>query len=298
VGKEYLAVTAFVNRDKQLRNLLEVSWEGRFRAVSRTFLATLHYDGTGFVGWQRQPAGRSVQAEFERVLERIFGRRTVAHAAGRTDAGVHAVGQGVSFSAPASWTDQALRRALNALLPRDCWVESVQPMLAGFHARKSAVSRRYRYDIGSDDGSASPFRRRFEWALGRPLDLELLRVSARPLLGEHDFRAFAAKADRPHYRCRLMLADWELRPGGRGVSFQVEADRFLHHMVRMLVGTMVDVGLGRRPPEDIDALLQRKDNGATSPPAPAQGLYFVAVTYPPELFDKPVGEPRAAAFLG
>lgn len=266
--------------------------------MSRTFLATVHYDGTGFVGWQRQPSGRSVQAEFERVLERIFGRRTVAHAAGRTDAGVHAVGMGVSFSAPVSWTDQALRRALNALLPRDCWVESVQPMAAGFHARKSALSRRYRYDIGLDEASASPFRRRFEWALGRPLDLHLLRVSARALRGEHDFRAFAAKGDKLHYRCRLVLADWEPRPGGQGVSFLVESDRFLHHMVRMLVGTMVDVGLGRRPPEDIAILLQRQDNGGTSPPAPAQGLYFLAVTYPPELFDTPAGEPRAAALLG
>jgi tRNA pseudouridine38-40 synthase len=266
--------------------------------VSRTFLATLHYDGTGFVGWQRQPTGRSVQSEFERVLERIFDRRTVAHAAGRTDAGVHAVGQGVSFSAPANWTDQALRRALNALLPRDCWVESVHPMQPGFHARKSAQSRRYRYDVGLDDGAASPFRRRFEWALGRSLDVELMRGSARLLRGEHDFRAFAAKGDKPHYRCRLSLAEWMPRAEGRGVSFQVEADRFLHHMVRMLVGTMVDVGLGRRPAEDIRILLQRTDNAETSPPAPAHGLYFVAATYPSELFDRAVGEPRAAAVLG
>src|SRR4051812_25255332 len=118
--------------------------------MSRTFLAILHYDGTGFVGWQRQPAGRSVQIEFERVLERLFSHRTVAHAAGRTDAGVHAIGLGVSFSGPANWTAVALHRALNALLPSDCWVEAVHPMHSGFHARKSAISRRYRYDIGLD----------------------------------------------------------------------------------------------------------------------------------------------------
>jgi tRNA pseudouridine38-40 synthase len=266
--------------------------------VSRTYLATLHYDGTGFVGWQRQPTGRSVQSEFERVLEHIFGRRTVAHAAGRTDAGVHAIGQGISFSAPASWTDHALHRALNALLPRDCWVESVDPMVAGFHARKSALSRRYRYDIGLDAASASPFRRGFEWALSRPLDLNLLRAAAHTLQGEHDFRAYAAKSDKRHYRCRLILADWEPRPEERGVSFHVEADRFLHHMVRMLVGTMVDVALGRRPLADIELLLHRQDNSDTSPPAPAQGLYFVAATYPAELFDTSVGEARAAALLG
>jgi len=266
--------------------------------MSRTFLASLHYDGTGFVGWQRQPDGRSVQQEVERVLERLFGRRTVAHAAGRTDAGVHAVGQALSFSAPATWTETALHRALNGLLPRDCWVEAVYPMQLGFHARKSAISRRYRYDIGLDAASASPFRRRYEWALGRPLDFELLSAAALTLRGEHDFRAFAAKGDKPHHRCRLLVSEWELRSGGRQVSFHVEADRFLHHMVRMLVGTMVDVGLGRRPLSDVASLLRREDNSDTSPPAPPQGLYFVAATYPPELFLISTGELRAAAYQG
>jgi tRNA pseudouridine38-40 synthase len=209
----------------------------------------------------------------------------VAHAAGRTDTGVHAVGLAVSFSAPATWNAAALRRALNALLPTDCWIESVHPMQPGFHARKSAISRRYRYDIGLDDAASSPFRRRFEWALERPLDLAALRSAARLLLGEHDFRAFAAKgAPKPHYLCRLALSEWEPRADDRGVSFHVEADRFLHHMVRMLVGTMVDVGLERRPLADIEALLERGDNSETSPPAPPQGLYFVAATYPEALY--------------
>lgn len=265
--------------------------------MSRTFLATLQYDGTGFVGWQRQPAGRSVQVEFERVLERLFGRRTVAHAAGRTDAGVHSIGQGISFSAPASWTESALHRALNALLPKDCWVAAVHPMQFGFHARKSALSRRYRYDIGVDEASASPFRRQYEWALGRPLDLELLRAAARVIRGEHDFRAFAAKTDKPHYRCRLMVAEWEERLEGRGVTFQVEGDRFLQRMVRMLVGTMAEIGLGRRPLGDMAGLLVRRDNQSTSAPAPPQGLYFAAAVYPPELFADPVGEAHAAVHL-
>jgi tRNA pseudouridine38-40 synthase len=265
--------------------------------MSRTFLATLQYDGTGFVGWQRQPAGRSVQIEFERVLERLFGRRTVAHAAGRTDAGVHALGQGVSFSAPASWTESALHRALNALLPRDCWVAAVHPMQPGFHARRSALSRRYRYDIGLDQASASPFRRQFEWALGRPVDIELLNAAARVVRGEHDFRAFAAKADKPHYRCHLTIAEWEPRRDHRGVSFHVQADRFLQRMVRMLVGTMVEIGMDRRPLEDMSSLLRRQDNQSTSAPAPPEGLYFAAVIYPPELYANPLGAPRAALRL-
>jgi tRNA pseudouridine38-40 synthase len=125
-----------------------------------------------------------------------------------------------------------------------------------------------------------------------------MRAAAAVLSGEHDFRAFAAKSDRSHYRCRIHLSQWELRPDGRGASFKVEADRFLHHMVRMLVGTMVEIGLGRRPLEDMEVLLTRRDNLATSPPAPPHGLYFVAATYPPELFQRPTRESRAAALLG
>lgn len=266
--------------------------------MNRTFLASLHFDGTHFVGWQRQAAGRSVQGEVERVLERLFGHRAVAHAAGRTDAGVHAVGLGVSFAAPRSWTAAALRRALNALLPRDCWVEAVSPMRAGFHARKSALSRRYRYDIGLDPAAMSPFRRPFEWALVRPLEVEALHAAAAQLRGEHSFQAFAAKGEpKPHYRCRVARAEWEPRAGGCGVTFHVEADRFLHHMVRMLVGTMIDVGLGRRPLDDIAALLASDDNQATSPPAPPQGLYFVAATYPPALYDESDEETHAAVTL-
>ena len=259
--------------------------------MSRTFLATLHYDGTGFVGWQRQPAGRSVQVEFERVLERLFERRTGAHASGRTDAGVHAQGIGVSFPAPPTWQAPDLRRALNALLPHDCWIASVHLMEPGFHARKSAISRRYRYDIGLDPAAASPFRHPFEWAVSRRLELAALQRSARMLVGRHDFSAFAVKGTpKPHYRCTLSLSEWTERPEGRGVSFHVEADRFLHHMVRMLVGTMVDIGAGRRPVEDIDRLLASGDNQATSPPAPPQGLYFVAAAYPPDLFVSPSAE--------
>ena len=285
----------FVNQDKHLRSLIGLPWGTTFPSMSRTFLATLHFDGTEFVGWQRQPVGCSVQVEFERVLERLFQQRTVAHAAGRTDAGVHAIGLGVSFPAPAGWTAESLRRALNALLPRDCWIESLHPMVPGFHARKSALTRCYRYHIGTDDACSSPFRRPYEWALARPLDLTALRAAARILQGEHEFRAFAAKGEpKPHYRCRVLSAEWSARARDRGVSFDIEADRFLHHMVRMLVGTMVDVGLGRRPLADVETLLERGDNQDTSPPAPPQGLYFVRVTYPPALFAASSGDAHAA----
>jgi tRNA pseudouridine38-40 synthase len=255
--------------------------------TSRPFLAVVHYDGAQFVGWQRQRERRTVQAEFEAVLERLMGRRTVATGAGRTDTGVHALGQGVGFLAGGRWLGdtEGLRRALNALLPRDVWVERVYPMKAGFHARKTAVARRYRYVIGTDDAAHSPFRRPYEWALGSALDAAALASTAEALLGEHDFRGLAAAGPaKPHYRSRIALAAWAPRTEGVGMTFTIEADRFLHRMVRFLVGAMVDVALDRRPPSDFLRLLTASDNQAASPPAPPQGLYLAAVRYPADLY--------------
>jgi tRNA pseudouridine38-40 synthase len=255
--------------------------------TSRPLLAVVQYDGGGFAGWQRQPADRTVQAEFEAVLERLMGQRTAATGAGRTDTGVHALGQAVSFQATERWVAQRadLRRALNSLLPREIWVARVHLMRPGFDARRSATARRYRYLIGTDEAAASPFRRPYEWALGQALDVRALESATAALLGEHSFRGLAAAgANTTHYRCRVALAEWAPRADGAGLMFTVEADRFLHHMVRFIVGTMVDIALGRRPPEDFPRLLAAHDNLAASPPAPPQGLYLEAVHYPPELF--------------
>ena len=255
--------------------------------TSRPLLAVVQYDGGGFAGWQRQPEDRTVQAEFEAVLERLMGRRTAATGAGRTDTGVHALGQGVSFQANERWVSQPadLRRAMNALLPREIWVERVHLMRPGFDARRSATARRYRYLIGTDEAAASPFRRPYEWALGQVLDVRALESAAAALLGAHSFRGLAAaRANTTHYRCRVALAEWAPRADGVGLMFTVEADRFLHHMVRFIVGTMVDIALGRRPPADFLHLLAAENNLAASPPAPPQGLYLEAVRYPSELF--------------
>jgi tRNA pseudouridine38-40 synthase len=255
--------------------------------TSRPFLAVIQYDGGGFAGWQRQTVERTVQAEFEAVLERLMGRRTPATGAGRTDTGVHALGQAVSFLGGERWAadPNELRRALNALLPREIWVQRVHLMRPGFDARHSAMGRRYRYLIGTDEGAASPFRRPYEWPLGRALETSVLESAAATLIGEHDFRGLAAAgATTAHYRCRVALAQWAPRADGVGMAFTVEADRFLHHMVRFIVGTMVDIALGRRPPADFPRLLAATDNLAASPPAPPQGLYLEAVRYPPDLY--------------
>lgn len=257
--------------------------------MPRTFLATLQFDGTDFVGWQRQREGRAVQTELEAVLQRLAGQQVRVHAAGRTDAGVHALGMGASFALPDRWTPAALERALNALLPKDCFVTAVREAREGFHARRSATERRYRYLIGTDPVARSPFRRPFEWALGIPLDPAPLAEAARRIVGLHDFAALSVRrSKRPHTRCEVREARWRPRPGGRGVALEIRADRFLHHMVRMLVGTMVDVALARRPIEDVDRLLRRADGIRTSPPAPAEGLYFIAAVYPDEWFALPL----------
>ncbi|HVZ77131.1 MAG TPA: tRNA pseudouridine(38-40) synthase TruA [Gemmatimonadaceae bacterium] len=253
--------------------------------AERTVQLVLHYDGSGFKGWQRQPDQRTVQADLEAALERLCGAPVGALGSGRTDAGVHARGQAVGVRVPDRWTPASLRRALNALLPPDVWVAAAHEMRADFHARYSAVSRAYSYYVGTDEEAHSPFRRRVEFAVGRPLDRGALDATAAWLHGEHCFRGFAVQGTAPpddDHRCRVLLARWRDRPGG--LVFEIEANRFLHHMVRFLVGTMVDVGTGRRDAEEFRALLHAECNREVSPPAPAHALFLDRVTYPADLY--------------
>jgi tRNA pseudouridine38-40 synthase len=245
----------------------------------------LHYDGTDFAGWQIQPQQRTVQGEIERVLATLCGERIVAQGAGRTDAGVHARGQAVGVRVPERWSAAALRRAVNALLTPDVWVAAAFEMRPEFHARYSARSRRYAYHVATGDDARSPFRRRTEWAFPRSLDRGALDTAAATIVGEHRFLAFAVRGTAPatdSHRCAVSHAQWCEREGG--LTFHVEADRFLHHMVRFLVGTMLDIASGRRPPGDMDRLLLADANDAVSPPAPAHGLFLERVSYPPDLY--------------
>lgn len=251
----------------------------------RTLQLVLHYDGAGFSGWQVQPEARTVQGEVERVLARLCGQRIVAQGAGRTDAGVHARGQAVGVRVPEKWRADALRRAMNALLPDDVWVAAAREMRPEFHARFSARSRRYAYQVGTDDEAHSPFRRRTEWALRTPLERSALDDAARALMGTHCFVAFAVRGTAPDHdahRCTVTDARWTDRAGG--LTFHIESNRFLHHMVRFLVGTMVAIAAGQRPPTDLAALLHARTNDDVSPPAPAHALFLERVTYPPELY--------------
>lgn len=253
--------------------------------TARTVQLVLHYDGTAFAGWQVQPEQRTVQGEVERVLAGLCGERVVAQGAGRTDAGVHARGQAVGVRVPEKWTAPNLRRALNALLPDDVWVAAAHEMRPGFHARFSATARRYAYQVGTDDEAHSPFRRKTEWAYRHTIRRDLLDAAAAHLVGEHCFIAFAVRGTAPvsdSHRCTVTEARWIDRPGG--LTFHVQANRFLHHMVRFLVGSMLEEASGRRPEGSVRALLDASSNDAVSPPAPAHGLVLERVIYPPELY--------------
>jgi tRNA pseudouridine38-40 synthase len=247
----------------------------------RSVQLVLHYDGAGFSGWQRQPDARTVQGVMEDGMRRLCQDAVPVLGAGRTDAGVHARGQVAGVRVPDRWTAAELRRALNAVLPPDVWVAASHEMVPEFHARFDATARRYSYRVGLDDAARSPFRRRWCWPVGRPLDTVRLTEAAAPLLGQHVFRAFAVKGTAPaddDHACHITRAEWTL--DGSDAVFHVEANRFLHHMVRFLVGTMVDVASGRRPIEDIPRLLASATNDDTSAPAPPDGLCLEQVTYP------------------
>lgn len=255
--------------------------------AERTVQLVLHYDGAGFSGWQRQPDQRTVQAVVEQALERLCGSPIGALGSGRTDAGVHARGQAAGVRVSERWDAPRLRRALNALLPDDVWVAAAAEMRPDFHARYSATSRRYSYRVGTDDEARSPFRRRYEHAVPRPIDRAALDAAAATFVGEHCFRAFAVQGTAPahdEHRCTVHQAVWRDRPAGEGVVFEIEANRFLHHMVRFLVGTMLDVATGRRPLADVPMLLAASDNREVSAPAPAHALFLERVAYPPELY--------------
>ncbi|MES3032962.1 MAG: tRNA pseudouridine(38-40) synthase TruA [Gemmatimonadota bacterium] len=251
----------------------------------RTFQLVIQYDGEAFAGWQRQPAQRTVQGVLEEGLARLTQLHISVIGAGRTDAGVHALGQAASVQVPEKWEPDRLRRALNAVLPRDVRCADVLAMQDAFHARFSATARQYRYLIGTDADAAGPFRYNREWALPHAPDLARLQEEAATVLGEHSFRAFAVKGTAPaddDHRCHVTTCRWEMRPGG--LALVIAANRFLHHMVRFLVGTMVEVGTGRRPPGTIAALRLTDENRQVSPPAPACGLYLERVTYPEHLY--------------
>lgn len=239
------------------------------------FKLTISYDGTDYHGWQRQPNRVTIQGRLEDALARILGEKINLQAAGRTDAGVHALGQVASFRANCRLSETELLRALNAILPFDIRILNIEKMPPGFHARKSARSKVYRYRIKISP-IVIPFDYRYVLHYPYPLDIPAMKEAARRFEREADFSAFSS-GDYPNpvrkiYSSRLENCEDEL-------VYTVEANGFLRYMVRTIVGTLIMIGRGRLKPEDIDLLFEQKRRTLSSPSAPARGLCLVQVNY-------------------
>lgn len=246
--------------------------------MSRTFKLVLQYDGTDYVGWQRQTRGESIQGSVEAALARIEGRPVTVHGAGRTDAGVHACAQAASVRLDTALDAATLVRALNANLPPAIRITSVELAADAFHARFDARSKSYEYRIRNGP-TVPPFERLYVWHVAQPLDLDAMQRAAAPLVGEHDFAAFQGADSEVHTTVRRVLgARWQ-RSGDGLLAFQITGEGFLRHMVRRIVGTLVEIGAGRRPDDEIARLLEARAAQDAARTAPACGLFLVRVDY-------------------
>ena len=241
----------------------------------RVIRLTVGYDGTDFCGWQRQPGDRTVQGELEKALAKLARKRIPVVGAGRTDSGVHALGQVASFRAELRLENDELRRALNALLPQDVRVSSVRKAPAGFDARKSARSKIYRYRIYNVP-QVSPFLFRYVLHWPGRLDFERMTEASRLFRRRGDFTAFSSNRLLQPVR-RVMRS--ELKKKGREITYTIEADGFLRYMVRTIVGTLLEVGRGKIEPRAVEDLFARKKRSLASPTAPAKGLCLIKVVY-------------------
>ena len=255
-----------------------------------TFKITLAYDGTDFVGWQRQASGSSIQGLIEDALFDLDGREIPVIGAGRTDAGVHALGQVASFSLHRDIDASTLVSALNARLPNTVRVLTAEPVATTFHARYNALAKTYRYRIWNGD-VMSPFERAYAWHLTGPLDRAAMVEAASLVEGRHDFAAFQAAggstktSEREMFSSRILGDDvaQDSSPARAAlpihIVYEARGDGFLRHMVRNIVGSLVEIGRGRRPASWLTDVLVRCDRTQAGPTAPPHGLVLVAVEY-------------------
>ena len=279
--------------------------------TEQNWKVVLSYDGTDYRGWQIQPGQPTIQGELQAALGRVVGEFPLPQGSGRTDAGVHALAQVASFALNAPIPPDSLRRALNRTLPAAIRILEAKIVPKDFHARHSTIAKTYEYRVYLERPPHSidqaiecpPFLARYVYAYPWPLDFEALQASARQFLGTHDFLSFAAtdsdvaarsgpnpkfsdtdEQGEPGAIRTIFGSFWEQHPIDGSVLFiyRVRGSGFLHHMVRNLVGTMLDVGRGYRSADEIPGMLAARARAAAGPTAPAMGLFLHSVEYPPE----------------
>jgi tRNA pseudouridine38-40 synthase len=246
--------------------------------MAQNFKLIIEYDGSAYHGWQRQKADRSVQGEIERAIEKMTGRPVTLFGSGRTDAGVHALGQVANFLCDTRLTGSELQKGLNSLLPDDIVIRDCAPVAAKFHARYDVTAKTYHYRILNRPLPAA-VGRQYLWHIRNPLAIGPMRSAAAVLLGTHDFKSFeGAGSPRSHTVRTVIRAEFRKAPDGH-LFFEIEADGFLRYMVRNLVGTLVEVGRGKFGPADVEKILLSKNRDLAGPTAPARGLFLVRVRY-------------------
>jgi len=259
----------------------------------RNVRALIAYDGSEYYGWQRQAGFESVQAELESALSVLTGDAISVHGSGRTDTGVHALGQVASFHVDTRLADDRLRNALNAHLPRDMAVRRVETCADDFHARFSARAKRYAY-LWVTRRTRPVFGRKYGYWVRSPLDLDAMRRAAAVLRGRHDFAAFATSGS-PRQDTVRTLESVHLVARRARLGLVVQGDGFLYNMVRNIAGTLHEVGIGKRDARDVERVLASRDRREAGPTAPPHGLFLVRVLYPEPVF-REVEPGRAGAF--
>lgn len=239
---------------------------------------TIEYDGTRYHGWQVQPNGRSIQQEIEAALETMTRCRIKLLGSGRTDAGVHALGQVANFICETGITPEEFLKGLNSLLPDDIVIRKVEEMPPRFHARFDAVSKRYRYQI-LNRPVPSAIERHHTWWIRSPLNLSAMKKGTAHLIGEHDFKAFEGAGSPRSSTVRRVIGIDLVKPGAGVVAIDIHATGFLRYMVRNIVGTLVDVGLHKLAPDQVQSILRSKDRSKAPATAPARGLFLMEVFY-------------------
>ena len=245
------------------------------------FKLIVAYDGTGYEGWQVQKIGTGVQEKVEAALGRLFPSKPRLHSSSRTDTGVHALGMVAHFEVPRGEFKMAIRKltlAINAHLPADIRVMSAARAAKDFHARFQAKGKQYRYAVWNHT-AMNPLLRTTAWHVTRPLDLKAMRAAAKLFVGKHDFQSFAANTGYERATTVRTLTRCDLKRSGPQLTFVIEGDGFLYKMCRGIVGTIVQVGLGKFPASEIKTMLEKKDRRVAGMTAPACGLVLWKVFY-------------------